>query len=139
MLGSSSLFWVVEVGHCSLFFGAMSKGVKQRGVIEFLTAEKVTTPGEIHRCLKVVYCDVTVDRCTVHWWVIKFCDYQPGSALITDEAHSGCPITATDNSHHKLVEDMIQNDRRITQKCIANHIGISKECISFIVIQLGYC
>jgi DNA-binding Lrp family transcriptional regulator len=47
-------------------------------------------------------------------------------------------ITATDDNHRKLVDDLFQNDRRITQKRIANHIGISNERVGFIIEQLGY-
>lgn len=36
--------------------GAMSSGIEQCTAIKFLTAEKVN-PSEIHRRLKVVYCD----------------------------------------------------------------------------------
>jgi hypothetical protein len=39
----------------------MSARVKQRAVIKFLTAEKVS-PTEIHRRLKAVYGDDAVDR-----------------------------------------------------------------------------
>ncbi|KAG8224301.1 hypothetical protein J437_LFUL007241 [Ladona fulva] len=45
----------------------MSTRVKQRAVIKFLTAEKVT-PTEIHRPLKAVYSENTVDRSTVNLW-----------------------------------------------------------------------
>jgi transposase len=102
----------------------MSTRVKQRAVIEFLTAEKVT-PTEIHRRLKAVYRDDAVDRSTVNRWVIKFRGCEPGKAIIV-ETRSGRPITATDDNHRKLVDDLIQDDLRITQKRIANHIGISK-------------
>lgn len=111
---------------------AMSTRVKQRAVIEFLTAEKVT-PTEIHRRLKAVYGDDAVDRSTVNRWVIKFRGCEPGKAIIVDETRSGRPITATDDKHRKLVDDLIQNDRRITQKRITNHIGISKERVGFII------
>ena len=50
------------MAYCS---GVMSMRIKQRTVIEFLTAEKVN-PSEIHRRLKAVYCDDTVDRSTVN-------------------------------------------------------------------------
>lgn len=115
----------------------MSTRIKQRAVIGFLTAEKVT-PTEIHRRLKKVYGDDAVDRSTVNRWVIKFRACEPGKTRIVDEPRSGRPITATDDKHRKLVDDFIQNDRRITQKRIANHIGISKERVGFIIEQLGY-
>ena len=47
---------------------AMSTRLKQRGVIEFLTAEKVNA-SDIHRRLKAVYGDETVDL-TVSRWAI---------------------------------------------------------------------
>ncbi|KMQ82562.1 histone-lysine n-methyltransferase setmar-like protein [Lasius niger] len=116
---------------------AMSTRVKQRAVIEFLTAEKVT-PTEIHRRLKGVYGDDAVDRSTVNRWAIKFRGCEPGKAIIVDETRSGRPITATDDKHRQLVDDLIQNDRRITQQRIANHVGISKERVGVIIQQLGY-
>ncbi|KAG8235770.1 hypothetical protein J437_LFUL015908 [Ladona fulva] len=103
----------------------MSTRVKQRAVIKFLTAEKVT-PTEIHRPLKAVYSDNTVDRSTVNRWVIKCCGCQPGKAISVGETSSGRPITATDNKKCKVVDDLIQNGRKITQKRIANHIGITR-------------
>lgn len=128
---------VLSSGSMASCSGAMSTRIKQRAVIEFLTAEKVN-PSEIYRRLKAVYCDDTVDRSTVNRWVIKFRDCQPGKALIVDKTRSGRPITASDDNRRKLVDDLIQNDRRITQQRIANQIGISKERVGFIIEQLGY-
>lgn len=115
---------------------AMSIRCKQR-VIEFLTAEKVN-PTEIHRRLKSGYGDDAVDRSTVNQWVIKFRGCEPGKAIIVDGTRSGRLITATDDKHHKLIDDLIQSNRRITQQRIANHVGISKERVDFIIQQLGY-
>ncbi|KAG8231954.1 hypothetical protein J437_LFUL008874 [Ladona fulva] len=103
----------------------MPPRVKQRAVIKFSTAEKVT-PTEIHCPLKAVYSDNAVDRSTVNLWVIKCCVCQPGKAIIGGETHSGRPITATDDKNRKNINDLIQNDQRITQKRIANHIGMSR-------------
>jgi hypothetical protein len=73
---------------------------------------------QIHRRLKAV------DRSTVNRWVIKFRGCEPGKAIFVDETRRGRPITATDDNHRKLVDDLIQ-------KHIANHIGISKERVGF--------
>uniref|UniRef100_A0A1B6KZ68 Mos1 transposase HTH domain-containing protein n=1 Tax=Graphocephala atropunctata TaxID=36148 RepID=A0A1B6KZ68_9HEMI len=100
---------------------AMSTRCKQRAVIEFLTAEKVN-PTEIYRRLKSVYGDDAVDRSTVYRWVIKFRGCEPGKAIIVDGTRSGRPITATDNKHHKLVDDLIQSNQQITQQHIPNHV-----------------
>ncbi|KAG8236578.1 hypothetical protein J437_LFUL015764, partial [Ladona fulva] len=106
----------------------MSTQVKQCSVIKFLTAEKVT-PTEI-----AVYSDNTVDRSTVNRWVVKFCGCQPGKAIIVGEAHSGRPITATDDKYRKLIDDLVQNDWQITQKSIANHIGMSR--MEYMILKL---
>lgn len=44
---------------------------KQRGVIEYLTAEQIA-PNDIHRYLLKVYGDNTVDVSTVRPWVVRF-------------------------------------------------------------------
>ena len=46
-------------------------------------------------------------RSTVNRWVIKFCGCEPGKAVIDDEKRSGRPITATDDKHRKLIDDLI--------------------------------
>lgn len=109
---------------------AVSTRVKQRVVIEFLIAENVT---EIHRRLKAVYGNYTVDKFTVNRWVLKCRDCEPGKVIIVDGTRSERPITATDDKHRQLVQDLTQYHRRITQKRIANHIEISKERLGFIV------
>ncbi|KAG8238945.1 hypothetical protein J437_LFUL000784, partial [Ladona fulva] len=53
---------------------------------------------------------------TVNRWVVIFCGCPPGKAIIVGETINGRPVTATDDKHCKLVDDLIQNDRRITQK-----------------------
>ena len=112
----------------------MSTRVKQRAVIEFLTAENVI-PNEIHRRLKAVYGDDAVDRSTVNRWVIKFHGCEPGKAVIDDKKRSRRQITATDDEHRKLIDDLIQNDRRITQKRIANHICWVRGSLAPIILQ----
>ena len=52
-------------------YGGMSTRLKQRAVIEFLSAENIT-PAEIHRRLQAVYGEDTVNRTIVNRWAIKF-------------------------------------------------------------------
>ena len=115
----------------------LSVKLKQRSVIEFLTAENVS-PTEIHRRLQGVYGEQTVDRSTVNRWAIKFRDCQPGLGKIVDEQRSGRPVTATDESNRNPVDELIQRDRRISQKRISTILGISKERVGFIIGSLGY-
>lgn len=115
----------------------MSTRLKQRAVIEFLTAENVN-PSDIYRRLKPVYGDETVDRTTVNRWAIKFRVSEAGKANIEDKPRSGRPVSVTDAKHQKEVDELIQSNRRITQKCIGRRMDISKERVGRIIKQLGY-
>ena len=61
---------------------------KQRAVIEFLTAEKVS-PIEIHRRIQAVYGVQCVDVSTVRRWVRRFNDGELGQADLNDKTRSG--------------------------------------------------
>ena len=69
----------------------------------------------------------TVNRTTVNRWAIKFCECEPGRANIADQPRSGRPVSATDDKHQKQVDELIEHDRRITQKQIAGRLEMSKE------------
>jgi len=84
----------------------MSTRLKQRAVIEFLSAENVT-PAEIHRRLQAVYGESTVKRTAVNRRAIKFRECEPGSANIVDQPHSGRPVSVTDNKHQKEVDELM--------------------------------
>jgi len=45
--------------------------MKQRGVIEFLHAEKIA-PTDIHQHFLNIYGDQTMDVSTARWWVVHF-------------------------------------------------------------------
>jgi transposase len=115
----------------------MSTRLKQRAVIEFLSAENIT-PAEIHRRLQAVYGENTVNRTTVNHWANKFRDCEPGHANIVDQPRSGRPVSMTDDKHQKQVDELIKHDRRITQKQIAGRLGMSKERVGSIIGLLGY-
>jgi len=117
-------------------YGGMSTRLKQRAVIEFLSAENVT-PDEIHRRLQVVYGENAVNS-TVNRWAIKFCECEPGRANIVDQPRSGRPVSVTDDKHQKQVDELIKHDHRITQKQIAGRLGMSKERVGYIIGLLGY-
>ena len=44
----------------------------------------------------------------------------------------------TENKHQKQVDELINHDRRITQKQIAGRLGMSKERVGNIIGLLGY-
>ena len=100
-------------------YGGMSTRLKQRAVTEFLSAENVM-PAEIHRRLQGVYVEDPVNRTTANRWAIKFRECEPGRASIVDQPRSGRPVSVTDDKHQKQVDELIKQDRRITQKQIAD-------------------
>lgn len=67
-------------------------------VTEFLSAENIMP---IHRRLKAVYGENTVDKTIVTRWAIKFRKCEPGRANIVHQPHSGRPVSTTDNKHKK--------------------------------------
>jgi len=115
----------------------LSTKLKQRAVIGFLTAENVN-PTDIHRRLKAVYGNITVDRNTVSRWVSKCKLSDSGKMNILDKHRDGRPVTVTDEEHRIHVDELIKNDRRITQNRIADIVGMSQERVGFIIQQLGY-
>jgi hypothetical protein len=54
--------------------------LKNRTVIEFLTAEKVP-PIEIHRGMKAIYGDQCVDMSTLRCWARRFKDGELGKQI----------------------------------------------------------
>lgn len=111
---------------------------KQRAVIEFLTAENVH-PIEIHRRLIAVYGeDVVVDVSTVRRWARRSSDSEPGRAELKDGARCGRPVTSTNDRNQQLIEEMIQENRRVSQQHLADSVGISRERVQHSIQLLGY-
>jgi len=115
----------------------MSTRLKQRAMTEFLSAKNVKS-AEIHRRLQAVYGENIVNRTTVNCWAIKFRECEPGRANIADQPRSGRPVSVTDDKHKKQFDELIKNDRRITQKQTAGRLGMSKERVGYIIGVLGY-
>lgn len=86
-------FWEAELWRCA--------------VIKVLTAEKVTL-AKIDHHLKDVYGDNAGNKPTVNWWVVKFCDCDPGKDIIIDETCNRYSITATYDKYCKLANDFFK-------------------------------
>ena len=114
-----------------------SKRFKQRAVIEFLTAEGIS-PSEIHRRLVQVYGPDCLDVSNVRRWVRRCQDEGVGSVDLNDKPRSGRPLTATDDWHKDKVDEMIQENRRITQREISEELHISQERVGSIITSLNY-
>uniref|UniRef100_A0A803TSH8 Mos1 transposase HTH domain-containing protein n=1 Tax=Anolis carolinensis TaxID=28377 RepID=A0A803TSH8_ANOCA len=98
-----------------------SMQLKQRAVIEFLTAEGVT-PKEIHQRMQAVYGDC-IDVSTVCHWVTKFKNVEVGTSDLRDK---------------QRVDRLIQDYCLITQREISSILSISQECVGHIIVLLGY-
>ena len=69
------------------------------------TAEKIP-PVDLHRHMLTVYGDKCVDVSTVRCWIWHF-EQEVEEASLCDKARSGRPLTATAQSLHEDVEDLI--------------------------------
>jgi hypothetical protein len=87
-------------------FSTVSKHIKQRAVIEFLTHEK-ETPIEIHRRLLAFYGEEAVDISTVRRWLIKSRD-TGRNVDVNDQPRSESPVTASHYVNRQKVDELIQ-------------------------------
>ena len=117
-------------------FSSVSSRIKQRAVIEFLTQEN-EAPVEIHRRLLAVYDEDTVDISTVRRWVRKS-KASGGNLDVSDQPRSGRPTTSTNEQNKQKVNELIRENRRITQRTIAATLGISLASVNEIVVDLEY-
>ena len=96
----------------------METRLKQRALIEFLTAEGCV-PIDMHRRMRAVYGDACVDVSTVRRWARTVKGDNPATMTLHDQARSGRPITAVDEQHQARVDELIHVNRRIKQKYVA--------------------
>lgn len=113
----------------------MDVRLKQRAVIEFLTAEGVA-PIDIHRRLSAVYHDACVDVSTVRRWVRTVKVANPAETDIHDRARSGRPVSACGERQVALVDELVRENRRCKQNDIANRVGISQERVHHIICNV---
>jgi hypothetical protein len=90
---------------------------KLRAVIKFLTAEGVS-PIETHRHMQVVYGDDCVDVSIVRRWANRCKDGEPGKSDLYDKQRNERPVRETGEFHKEQVDEMIKENRRITQRQI---------------------
>ena len=115
---------------------------KQRAVIEFLVAEG-ETPLRIHKRLKNVYKDNTIDYSNVKRWVQRFKksteDHEEvGKVSIADKSRSGRPSTSVNPDNKNYADELIRTDRRITVEELASKLDVIIGSAHSIVASLGY-
>ena len=107
---------------------------KQRAVIEFLTKEGCTAVN-IHRRLRNVFGEATIDESNVRRWVKKF---KEGETRVQDKPRSGRPLTAATEENQNKVNDMIRADQCITVRKIVKELGCGHSAVEQIIHNLGY-
>ena len=112
--------------------------MKQRSVIEFLTAEGCSAV-VIHKRTKAVYGDACLTEGKVRKWARFYRGDDPKETTVRDRKRPGRPVSATDTMHQQKVDEMIVANRRVKQKDIANALEISKERVHHIItVHLAY-
>ena len=112
--------------------------IKQRSVIEFLTAEGCSA-ASIYDRMKSVFGNMCISDSAVREWVRYFRGEDPTETTVRDRKRPGRPLSASDTVHQEAIDCMIRSNRRVKQSVIANKVGISKERVHHIVTHLlGY-
>jgi transposase len=93
---------------------------RQRAVIEFLVKEEIPA-AEIYQRLQRAYGSVCMGASSVRRWAKYFKD---GNTSIEVEPRSGRPRTASTERNKKRVDELIQDNRRVTVDTIARKLGI---------------
>ena len=112
----------------------MEVRMKQRCVIEFLHAEKIT-PNDIHRRLLNVYGDQTVDASTVRRWVARF---SIADSEMKDKPRSGRPCTAVTPRNEEHLDQLIRANRLITTRELCTELNIGFNALETLVATLEY-
>jgi len=108
---------------------------RQRAVIEFLVKDE-NPAAEIHQRLQREYGSVCMGASSVRRWVKHFKD---GNTSIQDEPPSRRPRTAsTERNNKERVDEIIQDDRRVTVDTIARTLGIGNNAVQEMIESLGY-
>lgn len=107
---------------------------KQKAIIEFLTFEN-RTPIEIHRRLKSFFGDQSFDVSTVRYWVRMA---KQNSMNLTDLPRSGRPKLEQTADLKQKIDQKIHENRRITQRQLADQLGTSQTTVHRLIRELNY-
>ena len=98
-------------------------------VIKFFVKEGLT-PNKIHSKFIKVYGDYSPSFSRIKKWAAEF---KRGRTSLEDDPREGCPKSATTPEIIEQVHDMVLDDRRMKVRETAETIGISKECVGYIL------
>jgi histone-lysine N-methyltransferase SETMAR len=98
-------------------------------VIKFFVKEGLM-PNEIHSKFIQVYGDSPPSFSTIKKWAAEL---KHGRASLNDDPCEGCPKSATPPEIIEQVHDMVLDDRQIKVHETAETMGISKQCVGYIL------
>ena len=107
---------------------------KQEAIIEFLVCEN-STPIAFHCRLKAFFGDDAFDVSTVRYWVRQVKD---NSMVLHDKSRSERLKVVQNDRMRARVDKKISENRRITQRQLANELGISQASVNAIISDLQY-
>jgi len=105
--------------------------IEYRAVIKFFVKESLT-PNEIHSKFIKVYGDSSPSFSTIKKWAAEF---KRGRTSLEGDPREGRPKSATTPEIIEQVHDMVLDDGRMKVHEIAETIGISKECVGYILYE----
>ena len=97
----------------------------QRAVIEFLVKEEIPD-AEFHQRLQRAYGSVCMGASSVRRSVEHFKD---GNTSIQDQPRSGRPRTTSTERNKERVDEINQDDRRVTVDTIARTLGLGHNAV----------
>jgi hypothetical protein len=105
--------------------------IEYRAVIKFFVKESLM-PNEIHSKFIKVYGDSSPLFSTIKKWASEFkCD----RTSLEDDPREECPKSATTPEIIEQVHDMVLDDQWMKVLEVAEIIGISKECVGYILLE----
>lgn len=109
--------------------------LRQRSVMEFLFKTGDDSATSIHRKLLPVYGEDTLDRSSIQRWVQRF---KEGDFSLLDNPRCGRPSTVVSDVNKETINQIIQNDRCVTTRQLAEMTRLSLGSVVSVVQSLGY-
>ena len=94
---------------------------EQRFAVKFCVKLGKSTK-EMFAMFNTAYGDVAMKRATCFRWHKRF---KNGRLSVEDDEQSGCPSTSTDDPHINEINTLVQVNRRLTVRGLAEELGIS--------------
>ena len=64
--------------------------------------------------------------------------FKDGNTSIQDQPRSSCPRTASTERNKERVDEIIQDDRRVTVDTVARTLGLGHSAVQEMIESLGY-